>query len=257
MAPTRSQSVGSLMDFTNPAEKRIKDLISEDKPGPKRKLETTVSTNVIGEGLKRRDKIIKENTVADITIHGTIHENASMEDASMTEAPPLDKSLTRTISRDMDVEPIDEATDPALQGAACKEIIEDSNKKEAKKTVKVKKTPTGKNTTLEGVTEKANVENAPKNVDKENVKAESKIEKSEEKPEVEKTTTKKKTVKKKVLADKNENTASKTKVPEVAKVAEAAKAVEVAKADETKEKAEEEKAEDGVQVCYIFFERIL
>lgn len=240
MAPTRSQSVGSLMELTNPAEKRIKDLISE---GPKRKLETTVSTNIIGEGLKRRDKIIKENTVADITIHGTIHENASMEDASMTEAAPLDKSLTRTISRDMDIEDV---TDPSLQGAACKEIIEDSVKKEeSKKPGKVKKTPTAKNAASEGI--KADTQKVPQSIDKENVK-ESKVEKAEEKPEVEKTASKKKLVKKKVLTDKNENAASKTKIPEAAKAPAVAKAVEVPKAEEKEVKPEGENANDNIQV---------
>lgn len=247
MAPTRSQSVGSLMEFTNPAEKRIKDLINEETPATKRKLETTVSTNVIGEGLKRREKIIKENTVADITIHGTIHENASMEDASMSEALPLDKSLTRTISPEMDVETI-ENVDPSLQGAACKEIIEDSKKETKKQPVKVKKTPTEKNATLE----KTNVENVTNNVDKENVKTESKKEKVEEKSEVEKTPTKKKMVKKKVLADKNENTASKTKVPEVVKDSEASK-VEVPKAEEASKetKEEEEKAKEVRSFYYL------
>lgn len=203
MVPTRSQSVGSLMELTHPAERRIKELINEDKIGPKRKLESTVSTdraNLASEGLKRRDKIIKENTVADITVHGTIHENASMEDASMAEALPLEKSSTRTISRDMDVE---ENMDPALQGAACAEIIEESAKKDTKKAAKVKKSPTAAKEEPEKVAKKADKENEVK------AAAEEKV---EEKPvDAAKPTAKKKIVKKKVLADKNENVGAKAK----------------------------------------------
>lgn len=66
VAPTRSQSVGSLMELTSP-ERRIIDLINEEKFTPKRKLESTVSTDRINLD-RRRDKIIKENTVADITV---------------------------------------------------------------------------------------------------------------------------------------------------------------------------------------------
>lgn len=179
--PTRSQSVGSLMELAHPAEKRIKDLINDERIGPKRKLESTVSTdraNLASEGLKRKDKIIKENTVADITLRGTIQEDASVEDASMAEATPLEKSSTRTISREMDVEQPQE-----VQGAACAEIIEDAAKKDEKKTVKAKK-------------------EVPQ--DKENTEA-VKAEKVQEKEEPAKSPTKKKVVKKKVLTDKNDN----------------------------------------------------
>lgn len=202
MVPTRSQSVGSLMELTHPAERRIKDLINDDKVCPKRKLETTVSTD--RANLKRKDKIIKENTVADITVHGTIQENTSMEDASMAEATPLEKSSTRTISKDMDVEV---PPDLSLEGAACAEIMEDSAKKESKKAVKVKRTPTvSKTTVLEGINEVPSTENI---LDKENATAPTKDIKKEEKAEP----TKKKIVKKKVLTDKNENQPTKTKTP--------------------------------------------
>lgn len=226
MVPTRSQSVGSLMELTHPAERRIKELINDDKIGPKRKLESTVSTdraNLAAEGLKRRDKIIKENTVADITVHGTIHENASMEDASMAEALPLEKSSTRTISRDMDVE---ENVDPALQGAACAEIVEESAKKDTKKVAKVKKSPTAAKEEPEKATKKAGKENEVKTVAAE--------EKVEEKPsDAAKPTAKKKIVKKKVLADKNENVGGKVKEETAAKQKEAeAKPAEAEKAKE-------------------------
>ena len=50
--------------------RRIIELIKEEKFAPKRKLETTVSTDRanLDKGLKRKEKIIKENTVADITV---------------------------------------------------------------------------------------------------------------------------------------------------------------------------------------------
>lgn len=198
MVPTRSQSVGSLMELTHPAERRIKDLINDEKVCPKRKLETTVSTD--RANLKRKDKIIKENTVADITVHGTIQENASMEDASMAEAIALEKSATRTISKDMDVENVEEPPDLSLEGAACAEIMEDSAKKKA---IKVKRTPTvSKTTVLEGINEVPSTESVlSAKTDKENAAATTKLTKKEEKVEP----VKKKVVKKKVLTDKNEN----------------------------------------------------
>lgn len=66
-APTRSHSVGSFMELAHPAERRIIDMLMEDKITPKRKLETTVSTDRINLD-KRKEKIVKENTVADITV---------------------------------------------------------------------------------------------------------------------------------------------------------------------------------------------
>lgn len=198
VAPTRSQSVGSLMELTSP-EKRIIDLINEEKFGPKRKLESTVSTDRANID-KRREKIIKENTIADITLHGAIQEDDSQEDASMAEAPPLNKSLTQTISKDkaMDVE-----------GAACQEIMEEVKEKEnaaAKKQPvpsKVKRTQsnaTGK--VLEGINEIPSQEN---NLDKENKSQAVAKETETTKAAEEKPTVKKKVVKKKVLTDKNEN----------------------------------------------------
>lgn len=205
--PTRSQSVGSLMELTHPAERRIKDLLTEEKASPKRKLENTVSTDRVKDGLKRKDKIIKENTVADITLHGAIKENTSLEDASMSEAIPLDKSLTQTISRDMDIETID----PSLEGAACTEIIEEAKKTETKKP-KIKKTlsTSVSNKVLEGINEIPSQENVTNNVDKEN-KEVAQPEKTE-KPESK--IAKKKVVKKKVLTDKNETVKPKEPSPE-------------------------------------------
>ncbi|KAF2885659.1 hypothetical protein ILUMI_20510 [Ignelater luminosus] len=219
--PARSQSVGSLMEFTNPAERRIKDLLSEDvKATPKRKLEATVSTdqmNLSKDGVKRKEKIIKENTIADITLHAPIQENASLEDASMSEVPALNKSATQTLSREMDVEQTEEYVDPSTQGAACTEIIEDAKKNEAKKPIKIKKTPSSSigNKILEEINEHPSQENISNNVDKENIKEVSKEIKAEDKleekqkQEQSKIPAKRKSVKKKVLTDKNENSSSK------------------------------------------------
>ncbi|RZC42740.1 hypothetical protein BDFB_000330 [Asbolus verrucosus] len=217
--PTRSQSVGSLMELSHPAERRIKDLLNEEKASPKRKLENTVSTDRMKEGLKRKDKIIKENTVADITLHGAIQENVSLEDASMSEAAPLDKSLTQTISREMDVEQNEEIADPSLQGAACTEIIEEAKKTETKKPNKVKKTlsTSVNNKVLEGINEIPSQENVANNVDKENIEKVAQDVKPQEKPAEKpesKIATKKKTVKKKVLTDKNENVKPKESSPQ-------------------------------------------
>ncbi|XP_015838756.1 protein piccolo isoform X2 [Tribolium castaneum] len=208
--PTRSQSVGSLMELTHPAERRIKELLTEEKASPKRKLENTVSTDRVKDGLKRKDKIIKENTVADITLHGAIKENASLEDASMSEPIPLDKSLTQTITRDMDVETNEEPVDPSLQGAACSEIIEEA-KKTTEKKPKTKKTlsTSVSNKALEGINEIPSQENV-NNVDKENKDVVAQPEKTE-KPESK--IAKKKTVKKKVLTDKNETVKPKEPSP--------------------------------------------
>ncbi|XP_065155761.1 uncharacterized protein [Atheta coriaria] len=105
--PTRSQSVGSIMEISSP-ERRIQELIAtdKDKVTPKRKLEATVSTekaNVPQDG-KRKEKIVKENTIADISAPAATFE----EDVKM-----------------VDVE------DPSMQGAACAEIIEEAKIKEA------------------------------------------------------------------------------------------------------------------------------
>lgn len=187
------------MEFTHPAERRIKDLLNEETVPLKRKLESTVSTDRFRD-LKKKDKIIKENTIADITLHGRIQEDVSLEDASMTSEPiPLDKSLTQTISRgsrEMDVEQTEEIIDQSLEGAACAEIIEESKKNEVKKPNKVKRTVSSVGSTvLEGINEETLT-----NKENEGVK---------EKPES-KTTPKKKTIKKKVLTDKNETSKSKT-----------------------------------------------
>lgn len=168
MAPTRSQSVGSLMELTHPAEKRIKDLLAEEiKASPKRKLENAVSSDQANLS-NRKDKIIKENTIADISVHATIHENN--EDSSMTEIP-LDKSRTQTISKEMDVEQNDENTDLSQQGAVCAEILEDVKKHEAKKPIKVKKavSTTIGNKILEEINENPSQESLCNNLDKENI----------------------------------------------------------------------------------------
>ncbi|GJQ75870.1 hypothetical protein Trydic_g17934 [Trypoxylus dichotomus] len=211
IAPTRSQSVGSLMELTHPAEKRIKDLLAEEiKATPKRKLENAVSSDQANVS-NRKDKIIKEHTVADISVHATIHENN--EDASMTEVMPLDKSRTQTLSREMDVEQNDqndEAADLAQQGAVCAEILEDAKKNEAKKPVKVKKavsTTLGPKI-LEEINENPSQESLCNNLDKENIEqkpkdvAETDV-KSAKKEDVQ--PIKKKPAKKGILTDKDEN----------------------------------------------------
>lgn len=213
IAPARSQSVGSLMELGHPAERRIIDLINEDKITPKRKLESTVSTDRANLD-KRKEKIVKENTVADITVHGAI-KDLSVEDASMSEAVPLNKSLTQTLSREMDVEQTEVTVDPSLQGAACSEIIEESEKKKQSKLKKTLSTSVSSKV-LEGISEIPSQENVASSVDKENIektaqeiqKPLDKEEKAETKP------VKKKVVKKKVLADKNENVKSEAPAPQ-------------------------------------------
>nr|CAI5852837.1 unnamed protein product [Callosobruchus analis] len=201
IAPTRSQSVGSLMELAHP-ERSIIDLLKEDKATPKRKLESTVSTDRANLD-KRKEKIVKENTVADITVRGVVKDN-STEDASMSEAAPLIKSTTQTLSKDMDVEQTETTIDPVLLGAACQEIIEEA---ERKKPSKIKKTLSVANKVLEGINENPSQENVSENLNKENI-----VEKTEEPPKVDekqpaenKVPVKKKVVKKKVLSDKNEN----------------------------------------------------
>lgn len=180
-APVRSQSVGSLMDLTTP-ERRIMNMINDEKFAPKRKLESTVSTDRLNNADKRREKIIKENTVADITVHGTIQED------QMSEAAPLIKSLTQTITKTMEVEP---------EGAACQELLQEATKSKLKRNQS-----SAGSKILEGINEIPSQENL---TDKENkTLAETCTEeakKAEEKP----TATKKVVKKKKVLGDKNEN----------------------------------------------------
>nr|CAH7752530.1 unnamed protein product [Callosobruchus chinensis] len=201
IAPTRSQSVGSLMELAHP-ERSIIDLLKEDKATPKRKLESTVSTDRVNLD-KRKDKIVKENTVADITVRGVVKDN-STEDASMSEPAPLIKSTTQTLSKDMDVEQTEMTIDPVLQGAACQEIIEEA---ERRKPSKIKKTLSVASKVLEGINEIPSQENVSESLNKENI-----VEKTEEPPKVDekqpvenKVPVKKKVVKKKVLSDKNEN----------------------------------------------------
>lgn len=214
IAPTRSQSVGSLMELTHPSERRIMNLINDEKTAPKRKLETTISTDRANLD-KRKDKIVKENTVADITVHGAINENASLDDASMSESIPLDRCSTQTISKEnMDIEPSELVNDPSVQGAACTELIEEAEKK---KPLKVKKTLSTSISSkiLEGINEAPSQENVAVNVDKENIEEVSReTVKKEEIVEVEnKKPAKKKVATKKVLTDKNENLKSETEQP--------------------------------------------
>lgn len=201
------------MELQTPAERRIKELIADElKASPKRKLESTVSTdqaNLLNDG-KRKDKIVKENTVADISVHG-FKQNELQKDVSMSEAIPLDKSRTQTLSKEMEVETCEELTDPQLQGAACAEILEEAKKNEIKKPTKLKKTTSSLgNQILEEINENPSQENVPNNVNKENVEEKQKVEEKE--PE-NKTPIKRKPVKK-VLGVKNENAVKKEKIEE-------------------------------------------
>ncbi|KAK4875101.1 hypothetical protein RN001_011523 [Aquatica leii] len=204
--PTRSQSVGSLIELTNPAQRRIKDMLLDDmKSSPKRKLETTISTDQITkDDIKRKEKIIKENTIADITLHSAAQKDA-IEDTGMVENVELNKSHTQTLSPEMEVS--EEYVDPSTQGAACAEIIEDARRNESNKN-KIKDVPNQ-------VLEKLN-EVSAEIVDKENIKevgAEIKDEKIEEKQS--KIPAKRKPIKKKVLTDKNENSTAQVEQNEV------------------------------------------
>ncbi|KAL1509473.1 hypothetical protein ABEB36_004199 [Hypothenemus hampei] len=201
-APARSQSVGSIIELTTP-ERRIIDMINEEKFASKRKLENTLSTDRLRTGSSHREKILKENTVADISLHGTIRED--QEDTNMSELPPLNKSVTQTITKEkeMDVEPV-------IEGAACQEIMEEAKEKEnalAKKSPsvsKVKRTQSSANSkVLEGINEIPSQENLP---DKENKTQTQPVNKEVEAIKgVEKPSVNKKIIKKKVLSDKNEN----------------------------------------------------
>ncbi|XP_057657484.1 uncharacterized protein LOC130894589 [Diorhabda carinulata] len=203
IAPTRSQSVGSLMELSHPAERRILNMLLDDKVTPKRKLETTVSTDRANLD-KRKEKIIKENTVADITVHGAHKE---IEEQEEIKPLPLDKSSTQTVSpKEMEIE---QDVDPNLQGAACTQIIEEAEKK---KTQKLKKslTKTISNNILENINEMPSQENVAESLNKENVIEPAKEEATQKEPqesEVKKSESKAPTKKKavKVLSDKNEN----------------------------------------------------
>ncbi|CAH1154094.1 unnamed protein product [Phaedon cochleariae] len=201
IAPTRSQSVGSLMELTHPAERRIINLIQDDKVASKRKLETTLSTDRANLD-KRKDKIIKENTVADITVHGAMQENVCM-----TESAPLDRSSTKIISKDMDVEQNGTVIDPCLEGAVCAEILADAEKMKPQKLKKTLSTSVSSKI-LEGINEIPSQENVADVLDKENLKeTKQEPEEEQEKQVPVDTNVKKKPVKKKVLSDKNENLA--------------------------------------------------
>lgn len=198
VAPTRSQSVGSLMDLQTPAERRILNM-------SKRKLETTISTdraNMLNDS-NRKEKINKENTVADISVRSK-HVLRDDDTTLVEGTTPLDRSRTQTLSKDMEVEDVNEIVDPQLQGAACAEILEEAKKSDSKKPVSKTKTLTSSNlatTVLEDINENPSQENlcSSTNLNKENIK-----EKVVDKEQGNKTPVKKIGVKK-VLGVKNEN----------------------------------------------------
>lgn len=159
--PARSQSVGSLMDLVPPAERRIRDLVSEDsKQSPKRKLEVTVSTenaNMSNSGAKRKERPVKA---------ASNNKEMSSEAPELTPAPPSGDATTNmelpkqdglvcnnvTPVKDSNVEKADvesQDVDLSLQGAACTELIEQSKindavNKEKKKVMVKKKTKVDK-----------------------------------------------------------------------------------------------------------------
>lgn len=204
------------MELQTPAERRIHNMIADELKTPsKRKLETTISTdqaNILNDG-KRKEKINKENTVADISVRSK--QALLNEDATASEGTPLDRSRTQTLSKEMEVEDTNEAAvDPQLQGAACAEILEEAKKSDVKKPVAKTKTLTSSNlaTALEDINENPSQENlcTTTNLDKENIKEKEKV---VEKEQENKTPTKKKVVKK-VLGVKNENGVEKEKKEE-------------------------------------------
>lgn len=155
----------------------------------------TVSTDHVNvnDG-KRKEKIVKEHTIADISLHN--------QEGGEKQANPLTNSATVTLSKEMEVEELD----PSMQGAACAEIMEEAKKKQP---VKVKRTATATLAPkmLEEINEVPSQESIC--VDKENnVENKAHIERKEEKPLEGKVAgeKKKRIVKKKVLTDKNEVT---------------------------------------------------
>lgn len=114
--PSRSQSVGSVMDL-NSAERRIKELIVDDANAtPKRKLESSTDQVGVKETMHRKDKIVKDRTYTDVSVQSK---------------PPSkelsDKMIVETNSG--------EYVDPAAQGAVCTAIIEDAKKEQKRKSV--------------------------------------------------------------------------------------------------------------------------
>ncbi|XP_025832041.1 probable serine/threonine-protein kinase DDB_G0277165 isoform X2 [Agrilus planipennis] len=214
LAPTRSQSVGSLRELSHTTDLRIEDLVPEDVKSntAKRKLELSISTDLSStqqEDAKRKEKIIKERTVADVTseVIPTNQNNQTSHDISTT--APLDKSSTRTITKRMDVDN-EENIDPSKMGATCTEIIEDAKKNEANKT-KTQKSPLSpaKEYLEETTNDKKSIEkeSVTTKTEKDSVKGKEneKKAKKESKTEESKIPSKKKVSKKKVLTDKNEN----------------------------------------------------
>lgn len=156
--PARSQSVGSLMDLVPPAERRIRDLVSEDgKQSPKRKLEVTVSTenaNMSNSGAKRKERPVKaaasnnkemssEPLSGDATANMELPKQDGLVCNNVTQPPVKDNNVEKAAA----VESQD--ADLSLQGAACTELVEQSKindavNKEKKKVIVKKKTKVDK-----------------------------------------------------------------------------------------------------------------
>lgn len=148
--PTRSQSVGSIMELTGagaanlaPAERRIKDLlpspdqetstqpISTTGATPKRKLEPSVSSTAASQAVvQSKQKLAKESTVADVTT------TAAADRMEVGDDKELNRSATKIIAGDVEtvdkessMEVVEAPQDKDVQGAACVEILKEQEAK--------------------------------------------------------------------------------------------------------------------------------
>lgn len=203
--PTRSQSVGSIMELTGagpvilpPAERRIKELLHPEQPDnvptttagttaqssntgatPKRKLEPSISTSSTGgtsnaQVQQSKQKLAKERTVADVTTSG----GSTGLEMDIGEEKEINRSATKVVLGEINLEDkegkmevVEDKERDIGQGAACIEILKEQELKQPDKAEKIPELP-----------------------DKENANTTTKA--------AVKTTTKK-PVKKKVLGDKN------------------------------------------------------
>lgn len=144
--PTRSQSVGSIMELTGagaanlaPAERRIKDLLpspdqetatqpsSTTGATPKRKLEPSVSSTAAQAVVQSKQKLAKESTVADVTT------TTAAERMEVTDDKELNRSATKIIAGvDLEEKSNMEVVED-VQGAACVEILKEQEAKQSEK----------------------------------------------------------------------------------------------------------------------------
>lgn len=125
------------MDLAPSAERRIREL---QQVSPKRKLEVTVSTenaNQSSTGAKRKERPTKKESPALGRPPDSIKEQKAGEKKEEVQMKKLEKSSTEPI-KEMEIDPVTEASKkeellPEIEGAACKEIIEELSKIEANK----------------------------------------------------------------------------------------------------------------------------